>query len=449
MGNGGIGIVRLSGSQALSFVRPLFKTPNGTFRQQFDSHRLYYGFFHDPESKQIVDEVLLVWMAGPKTYTREDIVEIHTHGGPAVQRKVLELVIRQGAELAAPGEFTKRAFLNGRIDLTQAEGVIDLIQSRSRKAATAAASQVAGRLKERIQAIREATLHLLSRIEAAIDFPEDVRELLPESELLGILRTDLIAPCRELIQRYDDAHIVRDGIRVIIIGHPNVGKSSLLNRLLQRERAIVSPLPGTTRDFLEESADIHGVPLVLIDTAGIRDTDDPLEKMGIERAYEKIRHADIVLWLTDASNKNDTIIDRHVLEAIGNTPVIQVVNKIDLVRDIDPKFEAVPSERESSVVISALKGWGIERLRHTIVQTMTTNIDTLQVDIIPNIRHRASLMNALECAIQVEHGINNQLPVELLSMDLKAVMNALDELLGRSFNVDLLEQIFKQFCIGK
>lgn len=448
IGTGGIGIVRISGSGALSIARQLFRGPGGKPVPYFDSHRFHYGFIHNPEDGEPVDEVLLVWMAAPKTYTREDIVEIHTHGGLAVQRKVLELATRHGAALAEPGEFTKRAFLNGRIDLTQAEGVIDLIHSKSRKAASIAVSQVAGQLKARIQALRETAIHILTQIEAAIDFPEDVSELLPEEALCRILDDSLIAPCRQLIRRYDDTHVIRDGIRVIIIGRPNVGKSSLLNRLLEKDRAIVTPIPGTTRDFIEEHFDILGIPVLLMDTAGIHDTDDPVEKFGIERAYEKIRLSDIVLWVTDSASENQ-IIDGTILDAIQTTPVIRVVNKIDLIRECDVPRTNHSENGQHTVETSALHGWGIDRLKQTIAEVVASDIDLTLTEVIPNVRHREALAAALDCALRLRHGVETALPAEMLSMDTKEMLAAFDGILGLSFDAELLDRVFERFCIGK
>ena len=344
-GRGGIGIIKLSGPDAVSIATAIFypidskstantkKRPpiDEKFSDPLDSHRLYYGHVVDPESDRVLDEVLLSVMKAPRTYTREDVVEINAHGGPVAVHALLELVLKQGARLADPGEFTKRAFLNGRIDLTQAEAVIDIINARTDKSLHLAAAQIDGRLRRQLESIRDYLIELITRIEAAIDFPEDVEEIVDPPATIKGIKSNTVEPLLRLIQHHTEGNVLRDGFKVAVVGRPNVGKSSLLNCLLQKDRAIVTSVPGTTRDTIEETLNIAGLPVIIADTAGLHDTDDPIESIGIEKTLENVNGADLVLFMVEA-HVPPTAEDTYIFEKIQSKPYIIVVNKIDLVQ---------------------------------------------------------------------------------------------------------------------
>jgi tRNA modification GTPase len=333
-GSGGIGIIRVSGPKARIIASILFQprrqtaAATGTAELGFETHRLYYGDIVDPRTRQRIDEVLLTLMKAPHTYTREDVLEIQAHSGSTVLGTILALVIDSGARLAEPGEFTRRAFLNGRIDLTQAEAVIDVINARGKAALTAATNQIHGELRQTIGHIRHALTDLLVRIEAGIDFPEDVSDILPPKETAANFGYTVVNPLRDLIRQSESAQIFREGLDLVIIGKPNVGKSSLMNRLLERNRVIVTPSPGTTRDVIEEGLNITGVPINLVDTAGIHQTEDPIERIGIERTGARINGARMVLFVVDVS-ENLTDADEYIFQNYCKIQMVLVQNKVD------------------------------------------------------------------------------------------------------------------------
>lgn len=445
-GPGGIGIIRISGSQALPILTNLFTPKYGT--TGFRSHRLYYGWIKDPQANQAIDEVMAVYMQSPKTYTREDIVEIQCHGSYLVLQDILSQVISLGATLAGPGEFTKRAFLNGRIDLTQAEAVIELLQSKTREGLGMAMTQLQGRLGAVVSSIRTALITLRAIIEVAIDFPEDDVEIINAQAMGEKLESDILIPLQELIRAANQGKIFRDGISVIILGHPNVGKSSLLNALLREERAIVTAIPGTTRDTIEEFLDIKGMPVRIIDTAGIRDNAEEVEEMGIVRARKKLAEADLVLLIVDGTQPPGAA-DTRLYESVGDKKILLVVNKIDLACQDSAVFaEAFPTIPR--VFISAKSHEGIADLENTLFALVTGGSDwDPGYACVPNVRHRTSLEKALTAAKRVAEGLRTDLPPDLLAIELQSALDHLGDITGETTTDDILDLIFDQFCIGK
>ena len=442
-GNGGIGIVRVSGAQAADIGAAVFKPLcNGGLT----SHRFYFGSVCDPISGEVVDEAMAVLMQAPLSYTREDVLEIHCHGGMLVVERVLGLCLASGARLADAGEFTKRAFLNGRIDLVQAEAVMDIINSRTDAALRLAQHQREGMLSKRIEEVRSLLLHALALVEAYIDFPEDD---LGDTDTAAIASdiTSARAMVSRLLAGFDDGRILREGISVLIIGKPNAGKSSLLNRLLNENRAIVTHIPGTTRDIIEETVNIGGLAVRLLDTAGIRRTDDVVELEGINRALEKIPMADLVLFVLDSSRPFDAE-DSLILNSLTGSRVILVRNKSDL-----PKLLELPEGNSDlkSVSISANSGGGIEALKEEVRRTFLHEAATDSRDFvaISRARHRDALISADAILDRVEAGLAARLDLELLAVDLRDALGAVASVTGQATSDDVLDLIFSSFCIGK
>ena len=459
IGRGGIGIIKVSGKDAFSITASIFKKSASlsddsreTDKPPFSSlksHRLYHGYIVDKEKGRVLDEVLLSVMLAPHTYTMEDVVEINTHSGPVVQASILNLVLKKGAKLAEPGEFTKRAYLNGRIDLTQAEAVIDIINSKTDKALEIATSQIKGDLKSRIESIRGALLDILVETEVAIDFSDDAGEILNSDRTIKKLERRVVDDLKELIEKYENAHVLRDGLKMVVVGRPNVGKSSLMNRLIQEDRAIVTPIPGTTRDLIEETLNIHGIPVIIADTAGLHETDDPVEVIGIEKAQEYIRDSDLILFMVDAS---DPLIeeDYKIYEIISNKQLIIVINKSDLVED-DFELE-VPDSWNTlpRINISALYGRGLNELKDLIVN-LSIGEHGLEVQnkIIPNLRHKIALERSLRLCVAAIEEIRKETSFEFIAIDIKEAVESLGEIIGDTATDDVIDQIFSRFCIGK
>lgn len=454
-GKGGIGIIKISGKEALSIATALFrkrgraadsKVPSADL---LETHKIYYGHIIDAEGGQIVDEVLLSVMKAPRSYTREDVVEINAHGGFVVQQKILELVISKGARLAEPGEFTKRAFLNGRIDLTQAEGVIDIINARTDKALEIAIEQVKGGLGERITSVRDSLVGIVAEIEAGIDFPDDVGETGLAESLRKQLKRKVLNPLGVLLSQYRATHFYREGVKLAVVGRPNVGKSSLVNRLLQKERVIVTPIPGTTRDVIEESLDIHGIPVTVTDTAGLHLTEDPIETIGIGKTQECIRNADLVFFLVDAGTTLSGE-DFEIYNTIEKKPAILVINKMDLLSE-EKCFPIPELWKIPTVMISALYGQGIDTLKERFADTFMGNGERTDSDrMVPNLRHKISLERGFEAVESGIKAVSANLPEELIAIDLKEGIDALGEITGQSLNKEnILDEIFSRFCIGK
>jgi tRNA modification GTPase len=461
-GTGGVGIIKISGPEALRIAASLFRSckndnkPGRAVRGDgapvnFQSHRLYYGHIVDLETEDVVDEVLLAVMRAPRSYTREDVVEIQAHAGAAALRGILALVLREGARTAEPGEFTLRAFLNGRIDLTQAEAVIDIINAKTEIALKIATHQVDGKLKRAVENIRSILLEELVHIEATIDFPEDVSDILSSTALEARLRREVAVPIAELMRHYKDGCIYRDGLKLAIIGRPNVGKSSLLNCLLKKERAIVNALPGTTRDLIEDTFQVQGVPVTITDTAGLHEAEDPVEKIGIQKARQCLEKADLILQVIDAS-EGLTEDDHKIFKFCYGKPVIVVVNKMDLVIDRKTAAQLVPRDWDVAAVIevSALYGDGIDCLKGRIAATVALKPQDVQHDtVIPNLRQQRALEKCHQNVLNAIKALRENRTIELVALDIREAVGRFDEILGLSLDTDIFEQIFSRFCIGK
>lgn len=446
-GTGGIGIIRLSGPEALSLLRLHFLPYNSS--AAFTSHRLYYGTVITARG-QVLDEALAVYMQAPHTYTREDVVEFHCHGSYVVLQEVLRVLLESGARPAEPGEFTKRAFLAGRIDLTRAEAVVDLLQAQTEKSAHLAVHQLQGALYEHLQGIREGLIHILALLEVAIDFPDDDVEIVQHDEVLARLQSQVLDPLTQLLAMADQGRIIRDGIKVVLAGQPNVGKSSLLNTLLQEERALVTPLPGTTRDTIEERFTLHGIPVHLIDTAGIRPHEDAVEALGIERARQKVQQADLVLFLVDAST-GLAEAEWELYDSLRDKPHLVVMNKRDLasgerINDLRDRFPGTPV-----VAISAKHQEGIQELLEVIYAQVIGEGAELyeQMTCAPNTRHRSILTKTLAACTSLEAAMRQRAPVDLLAVEVQSALDYLGDITGLTTADEVLDLVFSQFCIGK
>ncbi len=443
LGEAGIGVVRLSGPAAEAIARSLFRPRRG--RSQFLSHHLYLGHIAaSPE--EIIDEVLLTIMRGPRTYTREDVVEIHCHSGMEVLRRILELTLARGARLARPGEFTLRAFLSGRIDLTQAEAVLEVIQARTEAGLRVAADHLAGRLGASLRRLRETLLDLLARVEATLDFPEETGEF-PAAAATAALDPQIEA-LEALAATYREGRLLREGLLAVIAGQPNVGKSSLLNCLLARDRAIVTELPGTTRDLVEEVITLGGVPVRLSDTAGLRPAQDRVEELGIRRTRERLAQADLILYLVDGSLPLAPEVRRDLAE-LGERPGLAVVNKVDLPQELSLS----DLERATSlpiIKISALTGEGLENLKQQIVDLVLQGGLNTTGEIVTQARHHQHLRRCLTCLHQARKLLEaSDTPWELAALELQEAIRELGEITGQEVGDDVLDRIFSEFCLGK
>lgn len=444
-GEGGVAIVRVSGVDAASIAGRIFVRRRGD-NGRLNSHTLYHGSIRDPQNHHALDEVLLAMMRKPRSYTGEDVVEIHCHGGAFLSRQILGLVLREGARQAEPGEFTKRAFLNGRLDLTQAEAVLDLIRARTDKSAGLALDQVGGALSQWVVQLREGLLDILVQVEAAIDFPEEEVELLRRHELLGKI-SELSDRIRSISITYDWGKLFREGARVCICGRPNVGKSSLLNALLGEDRVIVTAVPGTTRDVIEDSISLDGLPVVLWDTAGIRESDDQIERIGVDLSRQHLAKSDAALVVIDGSEPLG-LDDQTLLAEVTQRKALIVVSKSDLPRKLvadDLLRFADPSEIRS---VSAKTGEGIAELKKCLRDLLIdTDVDVPVV--ITNLRHRSALQRAEASLARAAASLGENYASEFVAMDLNEARLALEEIIGRIQNDDILEHIFANFCIGK
>jgi len=454
IGEGGIGIVRMTGPDAVAILHKLFVPGAVGERPELEPRKLYYGHILDPASSETVDEVLAVHMPAPRTFTRQDVVEVNGHGGIVALRRIMALCLRQGARLAEPGEFTARAFLNGRLDLAQAEAVLDVVQAKTEISLRAAVEQLGGRLSDQVRAVRDVLLTALAHLEASIDFAEDEipeRDIGPDLEQSAIRLSSLLADA-------DRGIIYRQGVRAAIVGRPNVGKSSLLNRLLRTSRAIVTDIPGTTRDTLEETLNLQGIPVVLVDTAGIAaETDDPIERIGIDRSRAALAQADLALLVVDASQAL-TDADRAIAALVNGKPAIVAWNKIDLVHEQGARNKAQSSmcdwslgiENWSFVPLSALTGQGLEALEEAIVQAVFSGqVAASEAPLVTSPRHKEALNQALDHVNAAHEAHRAGLLPDLVSIDLTAAVNALGEITGQTASEDLVETIFSNFCIGK
>jgi tRNA modification GTPase len=445
-GEGGIGIVRLSGAQALSIAQGIFDSTRRQALTEVPAYSLLHGKIRHPQSGKMLDEVLLAVMRGPRSYTREDVVEIHCHGGRLVLRDVLELLLEQGARLAAPGEFTKRAFLNGRLDLAQAESVIDIIRAKTDAGLQLAVQQLQGKLSSQVSHLHDELQQLLALIEASIDFADEEIELIEYDRIQEGLQTAL-DELAQLLAGAREGKIVRDGLSVAIVGKPNVGKSSLMNVFLQEERAIVTPIPGTTRDTVEDYINLEGVPIRLIDTAGIRHTEDHLELLGVERSRQILQQADLILCLFDASAPWSQE-DEDFVELTRDKEKVLVFNKIDLPpqlseEDALSKFlESTPSFR-----ISVSRQLGLDELKHALAEwVMARPLESVAVT---NARHKQALQLTVQSLSHALESTRGNMSQEFIALDIRDALHHLGEISGETTTDDILDRIFSTFCIGK
>jgi tRNA modification GTPase len=443
LGEGGLAVIRLSGPEALVVAERSFMPVGKNSRKptEASTHTIHYGKV--ARSGKIVDEVLCAVMRAPRTYTREDIVEITCHGGILSAKTVLDTILENGARLAEPGEFTKRAFLNGRLDLAQAEAVADVIHSRTELALTAANEQLAGKLSQRINQLRDDLMHTLAHIEAHIDFPEEDIEPDTREQLIGRLERG-VEFMDKLLSTANEGQILRRGIRAVIVGRPNAGKSSLLNQLLGRDRAIVSPIPGTTRDTIEETANVRGVPVVFVDTAGLREARDEIEFEGIRRSRESLARAEFILHVLDASEAFTREDEKYLAEFAAKKRIL-VRNKVDL-----PGKLALPALASPSVDVCCLTGQGIEPLKDAIKSLVWSGeIKAEMLQVMINARHEDALRRSREATARSLEALRADLTLELVALDLHIAVNAVGEIVGKTTTEDLLDSIFGQFCIGK
>ncbi len=447
-GEGAISIVRLSGDQAVEIADRVFKAGSKQL-VKVASHTIHYGHIVDPKDDKLMDEVMVSVMRAPKTFTREDVIEINCHGGIVVVNQLLQLLLRQGARLAEPGEFTKRAFLNGRVDLSQAEAVMDLIRAKTDKAMNLALNQLDGNLSHLIRALRQEILETLAQVEVNIDYPEydDVEEM--TTRLLLEKATQVKAQIESLLQTAQQGKILREGLDTAIIGRPNVGKSSLLNHLLREEKAIVTDIAGTTRDVIEEYVNVRGVPLKLVDTAGIRDTEDIVERIGVERSRQALAKADLILLVLNQSEPLSKE-DEQLIEVTKESKRIILLNKTDLPSQLDrSKVRKLVGEARLFEV-SVLNQDGLDHLEHAIADLFfggqTADKDASYVS---NTRHIALLDQAAHSLSEVIQGIELGMPVDLVQIDMTRCWDALGEVVGDSVQDELITQLFSQFCLGK
>jgi len=446
---GSVGIVRLSGVQAVAIAHTLFHAPG---QQTWESHRVLYGQIRAPQTQRIIDEALLLLMLTPRSYTREDVVEFHCHGGMMAVQQVLQSCLEQGARLAEPGEFTLRAFLNGRIDLTQAESIADLVGARSPQAAQTALAGLQGKLAQPIRQLREICLDILAEVEARIDFEDDLPPL--DEPAVKAQIAQVLADVEQILATADQGELLRSGLKVAIVGRPNVGKSSLLNAWSRSDRAIVTDLPGTTRDVVESHLVVGGIPVQVLDTAGIRDTTDQVEKIGVARSRQAAQSADLVLFTLDATD-GWTEADQEIYQQVGDRPLIVVLNKIDLVdaeaiASLEATLRLLSPDARPIVHTAAAHQQGIEHLEQAILTTVqTTNLTAANLDLAINQRQAAALTRTKIALQQVQATIADQLPLDFWSIDLRTAAQALGEITGESVTESVLDRIFSRFCIGK
>ena len=439
LGKGAISIIRLSGEGCIDLVNRCFK---GKDLSKVDSHTINFGYIIDKD--ETIDQVLVSVMKAPKTYTREDIVEINCHGGIASTNKILELMILNGARLAEPGEFTKRAFLNGRIDLVEAEAVMDLVNSKTEKARIQSINQLEGKLTGIIRRFRQELLELLANVEVNIDYPEyediEVVTLDKIKNKVGDMRKSL----NDIVIESETRKIIKEGINIAIVGRPNVGKSSILNRLLGENKAIVTDIAGTTRDIVEGSISLNGIELNFIDTAGIRETSDIVEKYGVEKSKEQINKADLVILVL---NNNDvlTLDDKDLINLVKNKKYITVINK----KDLSTKLNLDSILLDNKIYTDTVSMDGIDSLKNKIIELFNLDEIDNNVEIFTNIRQLTLAKEALMILEDVEKGIKDEVPVDLISIDIKRIWTKLGEILGENYDDELIDQLFSQFCLGK
>lgn len=443
-GEGGIGIVRMSGDNSINILSKIFKPISNKKVKELKNFTINYGHLYSDE--KLVDEVMVSIMKGPKTYTKEDIVEINCHGGYLMTEKVLELILSNGCRIAEQGEFTKRAFMNGRLDLTQAEAVIDLIHSKTEKSLSLSLDQLRGDLKDQILHLKKLLLDVVAHINVVLDYPEEgIDDPLPKG-LVNNLK-EVLETSDRLSASYNQGKMIKEGVKTAIVGKPNVGKSSLLNSLLKEERAIVTHIPGTTRDVIEEIVNIKGVPLILVDTAGIRNTEDFIENLGVKKSEKLLKDSDLILFVVDGSRELSKE-DIRVHNSIQGKRVIGILNKIDIEQKIDlSKLDKI----DKWIKISAKDNIGIAQMEEEIYSYIVSGEveDSSETLVITNIRHRSALVKTKEAIENIFETINIGLPMDLIAVDLKEALDALSEVTGEISSEDVLDHIFSNFCVGK
>lgn len=449
MGEGAIAIVRLSGPEAIQIADRMYKGPKGKTISSVESHTIHYGHIVDKRTDRVVEEVMVSVLKAPRTFTREDVIEINCHGGIVTVNQVLQLALREGARLAEPGEFTKRAFLNGRIDLSQAEAVMDLIRAKTDRAMNVAMNQMEGRLSALVRRLRDDILETLAHVEVNIDYPEydDVEEM--THQLLVEKASSVKKEIEALLRTSEQGKILREGLSTVIIGRPNVGKSSLLNSLVHEAKAIVTDIPGTTRDVIEEYVNVRGVPLRLVDTAGIRETEDIVERIGVERSRQVLKEADLILLVLNYSEELSEE-DVKLFEAVEGMDVIVIMNKTDLEAKIDIERVRELANGRPVVTTSLLKEEGVNDLEEAIQSLFYTGaIESEDLTYVSNTRHISILQEAKRAIEDALSGIEQDVPIDMVQIDLTRCWELLGEIIGDAVHESLIDQLFSQFCLGK
>jgi tRNA modification GTPase len=449
MGEGAIAIVRLSGDDSIKIADQIFRGIGGKRLTEVSTHTIHYGHLIDPRTEQVIEEVMVSIMKGPKTFTKEDVVEINCHGGIVSVNRVLQHVLAYGARLAEPGEFTKRAFLNGRIDLSQAEAVMDLIRAKTDRAMNVALGQMEGRLSKLIRGLRQEILEILAHVEVNIDYPEydDVEEMTHNMllEKAIYVRDEL----KKLLQTSQQGKILREGLSTVIVGRPNVGKSSLLNSLVQENKAIVTDIPGTTRDVIEEYVNVRGVPLRLLDTAGIRETEDIVERIGVEKSRQVLKEADLILLVLNYGDQF-TKEDENLFEAVKGMDVIVIVNKTDLTQKIDMERVKELAREHKIVTTSLLEDRGVDELEEAISSLFFEgSIEAGDMTYLSNSRHITLIGQSLHTIEEAINGVEIGTPIDIVQIDITRTWELLGEVIGDSVHESLIDQLFSQFCLGK
>lgn len=448
MGAGGIGIIRMSGKECFDILDKIFEPAKKENIDKIKGYSIKYGYIVNKETNEKIDEVLVSYFKSPKSYTTEDMCEINSHGGIVVEKEILELCIKNGAILAEPGEFTKRAFLNGRMDLAQAESVMDLINSKTSREAKASINQLKGGLSKEINLIKKQLLDIMADIEATIDYPEyDIENVTQKSveKKLKSVKEEL----EHLEKSFDNGKILRDGVKTVIIGKPNTGKSSLLNLLLKEDRAIVSEIEGTTRDTIEEYISINGIPIKIVDTAGIRNTSDKIEKIGVEKAINLIDESDLIIAIFDNSNKLEED-DEKILELIKNKNAIILLNKIDKEDKINDENKKIASLNKKTIKISTKTKNGLNELYDAITEMFDfEEIEKGEETVITNIRHKNQISMAIKNVINAIKTIDENMPIDIIAIYIKQILEDLSKITGDNVSEDIINEIFSKFCLGK
>lgn len=447
-GSGGIGIIRMSGDKCFEILKKIFISSQELILEDIKGYTIKYGYIINTETKEKIDEVLVSFFKNPKSYTRENMCEINSHGGIVVENQILEECLKNGAVLAEPGEFTKRAFMNGRIDLSQAEAVIDIINSKTEKEMMVAQRHLEGSLSKKIKDIQGEILNLMADIEASIDYPEyDIEETTNKkiNDTLNSVEEKLL----KLKNSFENGKILKEGIKTAIIGKPNVGKSSLLNLILGENRAIVSDIEGTTRDTIEEYINIKGIPLKIVDTAGIRKTNDEVEKIGVERSINNISNAELIIALFDDSRTFDDQ-DQKILDLIEGKKTIILINKIDLGKNLIKENEKLKKFKNNIIEFSTINETGLDKLYNKIEELFKLNeLDCENTEIITNNRHKQQILYALEDVAKGRESLETHMPVDITAICLKDILERLAEITGENVSEDIINEIFKKFCLGK